>query len=320
MSGARVVIWLSQTAGKGFAMKTVALAGAAAVTLIGGISCKTGQWLERKKMKNKIDKKAQEVFEIIKRKEYKNAQKLAEMDTMLYTPEHGLELLKRDNNVVNKNGCKIFVTEETTQVAAHRLVVDEKVNDLVLLNFASGKNPGGGFLKGSKSQEEDLCRCSGLYNCLAGSAPSYYAYNRERKDPLYSDHVMYSPKVPWFRKNSKEKPGDMFLASVITSPAPNAREYLRVNNNGQAEIEKVLKQRAKIILAVAQQNGHRNLLLGAWGCGVFANSPTTVANTFGKLLQSGGFAKAFDTVTFAIYCVTKNDEETVKIFKEQFTK
>jgi len=265
----------------------------------------------------KIDKVAKDVLKIIKRKEYAKAQRAAEKGTKLYTPEQCEYLLAFKSDVTNENGCEIIVTNETTQVAAHRLVVKENVDNLVLLNFASGKHAGGGFLRGSKAQEEDLCRCSGLYNCLANSE-NYYDYNVENKTPLYSDHTMYSPDVPWFRKSSKDKPGKMFLSSVITSPAPNAREYLRQNKDGQAELEEIVRHRAEIILAIAHHHQHRNLLLGAWGCGVFANDPVFVANVFYELLK-GSFAKVFDNVTFAIYCASESDELVLKAFQERFT-
>ncbi|MEM8808409.1 MAG: TIGR02452 family protein, partial [Cyanobacteria bacterium P01_G01_bin.38] len=48
------------------------------------------------------------------------------------------------------------------------------------------------------------------------------------------------------------------------------------------EIETALRRRAGIVLAIARDQGHRSLLLGAWGCGVFRNSPSQVADTFGR--------------------------------------
>lgn len=50
----------------------------------------------------------------------------------------------------------IEVREGTTQAVAQELVQAEHIEDLVLLCFASARNVCGGFLKGARSQEEDL--------------------------------------------------------------------------------------------------------------------------------------------------------------------
>jgi len=131
-----------------------------------------------------IDRVAQEVLDLVQKGEYVNAsqkvffkkeQMEAMLNTVLHTPEDCKSAVELISSTVTINAnyhvqtstlknrqTKIFVTDETTQVAAHRLIMKEGITNLVLLNFASGKHPGGGFLKGSKAQEEDLCRCSGL--------------------------------------------------------------------------------------------------------------------------------------------------------------
>lgn len=58
--------------------------------------------------------------------------------------------------------AKIQVTAESSLGAAERLIVREQRENTVCLNFASAKNPGGGFLGGSQAQEESLARASGL--------------------------------------------------------------------------------------------------------------------------------------------------------------
>ncbi|MGB1277970.1 MAG: TIGR02452 family protein, partial [Nannocystaceae bacterium] len=76
------------------------------------------------------------------------------------------------------------VTNETTLAAASRLVA-RGIKDPMCLNFASARNPGGGFIKGSSGQEESLARSSGLYPCLA-QMEAMYRINRSNRSLLYS--------------------------------------------------------------------------------------------------------------------------------------
>ncbi|MEM7553427.1 MAG: TIGR02452 family protein [Cyanobacteria bacterium P01_A01_bin.84] len=262
-----------------------------------------------------------------KRVEFLTQQRAAVEGTTLYTPEQGYALLEQSIeppieqqaeqiNTDSQAQLQIEVTDETTQVAARRLVQIEGCTDLVLLNFASARNAGGGFINGAKAQEEDLTRCSGLYPCLL-TQPTYYKVNRTQNSLLYTDHLIYSPAIPWFRTQNRELLEDIFLASVITAPAPNAGQVLRRDENAGEEIEKVLRRRAGIILAVAQENGHRSLLLGAWGCGVFRNNPNMVADAFGKWLVSPRFSNCFERVVFAVYDSSK-EGKTLKAFQRRF--
>jgi len=236
--------------------------------------------------------------------------------TRLYTPEQASEAFER-LSLPTLHRPAIEVTDETTQVAARRLVESESIADLVLLNFASARNPGGGFINGAKAQEEDLCRCSGLYPCLMAQR-GYYEANRDCESVIYTDHLIYSPNVPWFRTRSRDQPDKAFLASVITAPAPNAGIVLSRDPDALPEVEAALRRRAGFVLAVAADNGHRTVLLGAWGCGVFQNDPALVADAFGSWLESDKFAGAFDRVVFAIYDRSK-EQATLSGFRQRFT-
>ena len=55
------------------------------------------------------------------------------------------------------------------------------------------------------------------------------------------------------------------LASVITAPAPNAGAVLSHDSGEASEIERYLKRRAAMVLAIAGDRGVRRLILGAWG-------------------------------------------------------
>lgn len=245
-------------------------------------------------------------------------QRAAVAGTALYAPEQGAALLAGPGGGENPlgGGPQITVTAESTQAAAARLVQDEGCADLVLLNYASARNPGGGFINGAKAQEEDLARSSGLYPCLL-TQPAYYEANRAQSSLLYTDHVIYSPGVPWFRTRNRELLGRCFLAAVITAPAPNAGQALRHDPAAGPAIEAALRRRAGIVLAIARERGHRTLLLGAWGCGVFRNDPPMVADAFAAWLERPQFRGCFDRVVFAIYDSTA-DRGTLRAFQERF--
>ena len=179
-------------------------------------------------------------------------------------------------------------------------MVKEGLGDVVLLNFASAKNAGGGFLNGAKAQEEDLCRSSGLYLCQL-EQPDYYAANRAEKSMLYTDHILYSPRVPFFRVSGDGLLNECFYPSVITAPAPNAGVFLQREPHGAAALAAALQRRADYVLAVAKHQAQKNLVLGAWGCGVFRNPPEQVAAAFAQSLRQPEFADCFERIVFAIY-------------------
>lgn len=239
--------------------------------------------------------------------DFSAAQQAAQRGTVLYRPDElarWRETLRQPENgfrrSLNRRAAQIEVTPESTQQAAYRLIVKEGVGDVVLLNFASAKNAGGGFLNGAKAQEEDLCRSSGLYLCQL-EQPDYYAANRAEKSMLYTDHIIYSPRVPFFRVSGDGLLNECFYPSVITAPAPNAGVFLQREPHGAAALAQTLQRRADYVLAVAKDQAQKNLVLGAWGCGVFRNPPEQVAAAFAQSLRQPEFADCFERIVFAVY-------------------
>ena len=195
---------------------------------------------------------------------------------------------------------RLDVRNETTLQALARLAASDG-GHLGCLNFASAKNPRGGFLNGSLAQEEALACASGLYPCLL-QAPEYYERNRANRSALYLDLAIFSLHVPFFRDDTGmllEKP---VRASVITAPAPNAGAIARNEPANLRHAEPTLKRRAELVLSIASAHQVDRLVLGAWGCGVFRNEPRIVAMIFSELLKPPGkFAGAFTAVVFAVY-------------------
>jgi uncharacterized protein (TIGR02452 family) len=114
---------------------------------------------------------------------------------------------------------RIEVTGETTLAAAKRLA-ESDASDPLCLNFASAKNPGGGFLGGAEAQEENLAKSSLLYPCIV-QMNAMYQGNRKSGTCLYCDDMIYSPKVPVFRDDDYNLLDRHYLVSMVTSPAVN---------------------------------------------------------------------------------------------------
>src|SRR5262249_17412335 len=126
----------------------------------------------------------------------------ARAHSRLYAPGDFSEVFRLRDERAARPGrpetTEFRVVNCTTLAAARQLVREEGAADVLCLNFASGKNPGGGFLNGSQAQEESLARATGLYPCLTPMRAMYDA-NRQFDSCLYTDHMIYSPRVPVFR-------------------------------------------------------------------------------------------------------------------------
>jgi uncharacterized protein (TIGR02452 family) len=191
----------------------------------------------------------------------------------------------------------IDVTGESTIEALRRLAA-QPGGHLACLNFASAKNPGGGFLGGAQAQEESLARSSALYPCLLRQ-PSHYERNRAHHSAYYLDLAIYSPHVPVIRDDAGTWLDQPVLASVVTCAAPNTGALHQHGAFDAAMIAATFARRAELVLAVAAHHGVERFVLGAWGAGAFRNDPAVVADAFAALL-SGAFANAFAEVVFAV--------------------
>ena len=201
--------------------------------------------------------------------------------TVLYSAD-SLPALKPQGSPTE---TRIQVANETTFRGLVKLAA--RGGHIACLNFASARNPGGGFLGGAQAQEEALARASALYPCLL-AAPQYYERNRANRSAVYLDLVIFSPQVPFFRKDAADLLESPVLASVITAPAPNRGAVAQNESRNLPLVEPALRRRAEMVLHVAQAHGVDRLVLGAWGCGVFRNDPARVASVFAALIKPPG--------------------------------
>jgi uncharacterized protein (TIGR02452 family) len=254
---------------------------------------------------------ARNTLEIMERGEYQSPSgRVVRIADDLASALEGTRLYRPEDFPEDVAGCegrpvvpesRVEVTPETSLQAAHRLTAVAARPDVLCLNFASAKNPGGGFLSGSQAQEESLARSSALYACLT-SKREMYEFNRGAGTSLYSDHMIYSPRVPVFRGDDGGLLEEPYAVSFITAPAVNAGAVRRNEPERVASLLPAMRRRLARVLWVAAHHRHSALVLGAWGCGVFQNDPASVAGLFAEALGPGGpFHGFFQHVVYAVY-------------------
>jgi uncharacterized protein (TIGR02452 family) len=233
---------------------------------------------------------------------------IAKVHTKEMEEKYSKEMKYSIKNIEICNSIDILKTEkeepENTMVEAQIYVCDidtvgailefaSKDKRIAALNFASYKNAGGMFIKGSRAQEECLCHESFLYNVLKENE-SYYEANRKNKNrALYHNRALYSPDVIF------EREGRLCYCDVITCAAPNKRAAQKYCNVSDEENSRVLESRIDFILDIAKMHKVDILVLGAFGCGVFGQSGEEVAKIFHKLLLREEYG-CFESVVFAV--------------------
>lgn len=223
--------------------------------------------------------------------------------------------LQRDGLLLGADNFKTVyeVNNETTLQACKKMTTSyEKV---FCLNFASAKNPGGGFLGGASAQEESLARSSALYPCLL-KGKTYYDFHRAQSDCYYSDKMIYAPLVPVFRDDKGAWLDNFYQVSFLTSPAVNVGCLKDKNEYQEQKADEYMLQRTEKVLSIAFVKGYKHLVLGAWGCGVFRNESEKVARYFAHFLREGGiFENKFEHIIFA---VLSRSGENITAFEETF--
>lgn len=238
--------------------------------------------------------------------------------TELYSPQRlDTTLDSVDKIIEHRNYTTNIIVDNCTAMEAVTKL-QHVATRLGCLNFASAKNPGGGFLGGSQAQEESLTRASTLYPTLMKYFSEMYEYNRAGDTYLYSDYMIYSPDVVFFRDDHNQFLEQPYTIDIITSPAVNIGAMLKNKPEELDLAEETMLSRMDKILAVFVEKGVTNLILGAWGCGVFKNDPNNIAHYFSHYLQKEGkYSKSFENIFFAVYHRSKN-LENISAFSKVF--
>lgn len=231
-----------------------------------------------------------------------------------YTPEQLQNMYENVSQGVNKTN--IVLESKTSEEAIQTLYshLGGARTKIGVLDFASFLSPGGGYINGAIAQEEALCASSFLYNVLSKKNKWYFDNRKKYKNGgLYDTRLLYVPKVLFDSKDDKSIP-----CNVIVCAAPNKAVAL-MNGISVEEVSDTLLERVRAVLTVAAEQKCTDLVLGAFGCGVFDNDPSEVAIFFLCELYTA-FSGVFNSVTFAIPIRTERDSVNYNAFRHEISK
>ena len=200
-----------------------------------------------------------------------------------------------DFSKINTNNNTYHVVENIDCIESADIL--SKDGKSCILNMASYKRPGGGVRRGAMAQEEELCRRS---NLIFGISESHY--------PLEIDDYLYTENVTFF-KNKYYRLIDPFKCDVITIPALN----LNSNKISDVDFLHITRQKIKSILITPHKFGCRNLILSAFGCGVYKNDPDIISKIFKEEISL--ISGLYDNITFAILNDRNSNGNNFEIFK-----
>ncbi|MCR5011827.1 MAG: TIGR02452 family protein [Lachnospiraceae bacterium] len=177
-----------------------------------------------------------------------------------------------------------FTLEQSfTQDSIFRNAGNGKV---AVLNFASYRHAGGGFIRGAMAQEESICHDSFLYNVIREFTEYYELNEAHLNKGLYQNRALYSPGISFFSKTGKSVSVD-----VLTCAAPNRSLMFRDGRFTEGENEEALRERICFIRDICDAEGVETFIAGAFGCGVFAQKPDVVATLFREYFSDTGVKK-----------------------------
>ena len=169
----------------------------------------------------------------------------------------------------------------------------ESGGSVLVLNMASHRQAGGGVVNGARAQEEELFRKSNYFQVLD---QSYY--------PLHDTEVIYSPLVHIIKDKSYTLlPNFPTVSCIAVAAIRNPKIGASGNYANEGDLA-TMNNKIDTIFKVAIMKGHSEIVLGALGCGAFANPPKEVAQIFADKIKI--YRNYFKKIGFAVLSTGNN--------------
>ena len=171
-----------------------------------------------------------------------------------------------------------FISHKSDKAAIYCMKTGSK--KIVVMNFANRFKHGGGYLNGSKAQEEDLCRV----------IPALYSSLKRLPYPYDPDSVIITPDLTIMRDSDNNyefmSEQDQINVGIVSAAAQD----LKREHFNEILVRKTL---VNMYCSVKKHLPDTDtIILGAWGCGAFKNDPIIMSKIMNEInLMYGGYYK-----------------------------
>lgn len=194
--------------------------------------------------------------------------------------------------VLKENKNQILLVPLDTIAATNIAHKTNPTDKIAILNFASFQHAGGRYLDGSLAQEEALCYCTNLYPELSSFQKTWYDPHKKCLHwGAYENQSLLSHDVTVVAKGVGDllSPFDFFHIDVLTCAAPNWTSAVRYKKVPIEDMRKATEERIDYVMNIFSSGNYDEVIIGAFGCGVFKNDPTFVAKCFISALNKYQF-------------------------------
>lgn len=224
------------------------------------------------------------------------------------------------NNIAVRDSETVTGVVNDDCLLVAKAMLDRGLNPCVM-NLADAYTACGMYKRGSRAQEEHLCRTTTISRSLfqffkaKTGKPLRYADEanvtlREVAYPMDMNYGgIYTPGVTVFRNAADlfsflEEPFKIAIVSVAALDFNEKHgknlEYKNADGGINPEGVEIMKNKIRTIYRAALANGHDALVAGAFGCGAFRLPVATVSTLFHDVLNEAEFKNKFAEVIFAI--------------------
>lgn len=180
----------------------------------------------------------------------------------------------------------------------------DRVGFLVMANAG---NQGGGYRRGTSGQEESVCRRTNLPLCFKSMV---YPIEEFGSFHIKDLAIIRDTEAKGYTMFKSHVVCDCVLSAAYHSPPIDAEGKMTDGYRQKT------KSKIEALLNAFLANGDTCVVLGAYGCGAFGNSPVEMAEIFQQVLTDKKYKDKFKHIIFAIlkHAGHKNLESFTNVF------